>query len=124
DNPSSLSNNIVSRLLVDHVGTLWVATWNGLNRFDPKTESFVTYKQEQKSELEQYFNIIEDRNGFFWMGGSGGVNRFDPKTGRFTVYAHKLGEPSSLSNDLVTSVYVDHTGALWVSTQNGLNKLN
>jgi len=124
DNPSSLSNNIVSRLLVDHVGTLWVATWNGLNRFDPKTESFVTYKQEQKSELEQYFNIIEDRNGFFWMGGSGGVNRFDPKTGRFTVYAHKLGEPSSLSNDLVTSVYVDHSGALWVSTQNGLNKLN
>jgi streptogramin lyase len=58
------------------------------------------------------------------MGGSGGVNRFDPNTGRFTVYAHKLGDPKSLSSDLVTSVYVDHSGTIWVSTQNGLNKLS
>ncbi len=32
--PSSLSSNIVSSLLIDHTGTLWAATWDGLDRFD------------------------------------------------------------------------------------------
>jgi len=122
--PSSLSNNIVSRLLIDHAGTMWITTWNGLDRFDPETESFVTYKQDKKSDSERYFNITEDRTGSLWMGSFGGVNRFDPKTGQFTVYAHRVGDPNSLSNDTVTSVYVDHSGTIWVSTENGLNKFN
>jgi ligand-binding sensor domain-containing protein len=32
--PHSLSNDFVSRLLVDHNGTLWAATQDALNRFD------------------------------------------------------------------------------------------
>jgi signal transduction histidine kinase/ligand-binding sensor domain-containing protein len=123
-NPSSLSNNIVSRLLVDHAGTMWITTWNGLDRFDPENDRFLTYKQDKNSDDEQYFNITEDRSGSFWMGSFGGVNRFDPKTGQFTVYAYKAGNPNSLSNDTVTSVYVDHSGTVWVSTENGLNKFN
>src|SRR5262249_55987471 len=31
--PSSLSNNVVHRLLVSHDGTLWAATWDGVDRF-------------------------------------------------------------------------------------------
>ena len=33
----SLSNNQVNALCVDHAGTLWVGTQNGLNRFDRNT---------------------------------------------------------------------------------------
>jgi len=124
DNPSSLSNNIVSRVLIDHAGTMWVGTYNGLDRFDPRNESFVVYKQYPKSDDEVYANFAEDKSGFLWMGGWGGLNRFNPQTGQFTVYAHKVGDPASLSDNAVTSTYVDHSGALWVSTENGLNKLN
>src|SRR5258707_10644372 len=58
------------------------------------------------------------------MGSWGGLNRFDPNTGQFTVYAHKVADPTSLSDNAVTSTYVDHSGILWISTENGLNKLN
>jgi ligand-binding sensor domain-containing protein len=81
NNPSSLSDNRVSRLLIDHAGTMWITTWNGLDRFDPVTESFTIYKQDKKNDQEQYFNITEDRTGSLWMGSFGGVARFDPKTG-------------------------------------------
>ena len=121
---SSLSSNIVSRILIDHAGTMWIATYNGLDRFDPRNESFVVYKQDPKSDDEEYFNLAEDKSGFLWMGSWGGLNRFDPETGQFTVYAHRVSDPSSLSDNAVTSTYVDHSGALWVSTENGLNKLN
>jgi ligand-binding sensor domain-containing protein len=125
-NPSSLSNNVVSALLLDHDGTMWITTWNGLDRFDPGTDSFVTYKQDKTSGEEQYFHITEDhRTGFFWIGAWGAVNRFDPKTGQFTVYPYKVGDPKSLSSDeAVNSVYVDHSGTFWAATQNGLNKFN
>ena len=42
--PHSLSNNIVPRLLVDHNGTLWAATHDGLDRFDAATGTFTTYR--------------------------------------------------------------------------------
>jgi signal transduction histidine kinase/streptogramin lyase len=124
DNPSSLSNNIVSRMLIDHAGTMWVGTYNGLDRFDPRNERFVVYKQDTKNDDEEYFNLAEDKSGFLWLGSWGGLNRFNPQTGQFTVYAHKVGDPTSLSDNAVTSSYVDHSGTLWVSTENGLNKLN
>jgi ligand-binding sensor domain-containing protein/signal transduction histidine kinase len=123
-NPSTLSDNIVSRMLIDHAGTMWVGTYNGLDRFDPRNESFAVYKQDTKSDDEVYANFSEDNGGFLWMGGWRGLNRFDPKTAQFTVYAHRVDDPSSLSDNAVTSTYVDHAGNLWVSTENGLNKLN
>jgi signal transduction histidine kinase/ligand-binding sensor domain-containing protein len=121
---SSLSSNIVSRILIDHAGTMWVATYNGLDRFDPLGKRFAVYKQNTKSDHEEYSNLAEDTSGFLWMGGWGGLNRFDPRTGHFTVYAHEFRDSSSLSDNAVTSTYMDHSGALWVSTENGLNRLN
>jgi ligand-binding sensor domain-containing protein/signal transduction histidine kinase len=121
---SSLSNDIVSRLLVDHSATLWLATYDGLDRFDPRTETFFTYKQDSKSEAEEYFNLAEDKGGLLWMGSWGGLNRFDPKSGQFKVYAHRSSDADSLSDNAVTSVVIDHSGTIWVSTENGLNKLN
>jgi signal transduction histidine kinase/ligand-binding sensor domain-containing protein len=124
-NPSSLSDNRVSRLLLNHDGTMWITTWNGLDRFDPKTGRFTTYKQDKNSDEEAYFNITEDQTGSLWMGSWGAVNRFDPKTGQFTRYPYKAGDPKSLSSDeSVNSVFVDHSGTIWAATYNGLNKFN
>ena len=124
DRASSLSSDIVSRMLIDRAGTMWVATYNGLDRFDPRRESFAVYKQHAQSDHEEYANLAEDTSGFLWMGGWGGLSRFDSRTGHFTVYAHDVGDSSSLSDNAVTSTYVDHSGTLWVSTENGLNRLN
>jgi signal transduction histidine kinase/ligand-binding sensor domain-containing protein len=121
---SSLSSDVVSRMLIDRAGTMWVATYNGLDKFDPRRERFAVYKQHTNSDHEEYANLAEDTNGFLWMGGWAGLTRFDPRTGRFAVYTHTVRDSSSLSDNAVTSTYVDHSGALWVSTENGLNRLN
>ena len=124
DRAFSLSSDIVSRMLIDHTGTKWVATYNGLDRFDPRRQTFTVYKQDAKSDDENYFNLTEDKGGFLWMGSWGGLAGFDPRTGQFTVYAHEVGDPGSLSDNAVTSTHVDHSGALWVGTEDGLNMLN
>ncbi len=120
--PYSLSSDIVPRLLVDHNGTLWAATWDGLNRFDAATERFTKYKLDPQARNLLYIELVEDKQGALWLGThSSGLHRFDPPTGKFTVYEHHVSRPGALSDNRVNSVHFDRSGAMWVGTQNGLN---
>lgn len=122
--PHSLSNDIVMRLLVDHNGTLWAGTADGLDRFDALTERFTTYKLEPQSSI-LYLELLEDREGKMWIGTeSSGLRHFDPATGQLAIYQHNRNLPGTLSDDRVNSVHFDRSGTMWVGTQNGLDKLN
>jgi ligand-binding sensor domain-containing protein len=123
--PTSLSNDVVTRLLIDHNGTLWAVTWNGLDRFDATTGHFQTYNADGGSGSRAYLSMAEDASGLFWLGTSySGVEKFDPSTGRFTRYVHDESDPASLSNNRVNAVFVDHVGGVWMGTQNGLGSLD
>jgi PAS domain S-box-containing protein len=121
--PYSLSNDTVPRLLVDHDGTLWAATWDGLNRFDASSGRFKTYGLDPQGRNSLYLELAEDREGKLWLGThSSGLHRFDPATGQFTIYEHDTNRQGTLSDNRVNSVFFDHTGGMWVGTQNGLDK--
>ena len=70
-NPRSLSNNQVHRVLIDSKGTVWVATDDGLNRFDEATHDFTVYKLQPKSRYSQsYVDLTEDSAGYLWLGSA------------------------------------------------------
>ncbi len=122
----SLSSDVVTRLFVDHAGTLWATTFDGLDRFDPATSHFTVYKLDKQSASQIDTEVKEDGHGGLWLGThSSGLQRLDPVTGRFTaLYKHNANDPTSLSNNRVNSVYFDHTGTMWVGTQDGLDKFD
>jgi PAS domain S-box-containing protein len=122
----SLSNDYVNRMFIDHAGRLWAVTEDGLNRFDPATSRFRVYRAEKESAEQADLDVEEDRDGALWIGADpSGLQRFDPSTERFTnIYRHDSNVPTSLSNNRVNSVYIDHSGAMWVGTQDGLDKFN
>jgi PAS domain S-box-containing protein len=123
--PYSLSNDVVTRLLVDHNGMLWVATNDGLNRFNAATERFTVYKPDPPKSIVDYLELVEDRKGALWLGtDSSGLHRFDPETGQFTSYEHDMDRPGTLSDNRVNSVHFDRSGTMWVATQNGLDKFD
>jgi ligand-binding sensor domain-containing protein len=125
DDPRSLSNNIVSRLLVDHTGALWATTWDGLDRFDPESDSFQVYRPEgQGKSATVYGSIMEGTDGILWVSGLSGLHRFDPVTGKFTIFQHDPDNPQSISSNRVVSTYIDRSGALWVASKNGLNRFD
>ena len=126
DDPSSLSNDQVHRLFVDHAGSLWAGTDNGLNRFEPATGKFTVYKVDPQSRWSQsYVAITEDRAGILWLGTHySGLHRFDPASCQFTVYKPQPNVPGTLRDNMVPSVLIDHVGAIWVGTELGLDKLD
>jgi len=120
----SLSNDKVTRLLVDHAGTLWATTFDGLDRFDSANSRFTAYKPD-KQRAAAYIELKEDRQGALWMGTLfAGLQRFDPTTGQFTVYRRNSNDSNSLSDNRVNSVHFDQSGAMWVGTQNGLDRFD
>lgn len=129
-NPGSLIDNRVYSVYGDKMGTLWVGTREGLDRFDPATDSFIHYKHDStnaKSISDNWvWPMYEDRDGTFWVGTvRGGLNRFDHSTQTFTSYRHNPTDPKSISDDYILSIYQDRSGLLWVGTSNdGLNSFH
>ena len=122
--PSSFFDNAIIQLFTDHTGAMWLATWNGLDRFNPATQRFIVYKRDKQSREERYYDIAEDQNGRLWLGGNSGLQRFDPATGKFNGYEHQIDNPRSLSDNDVSSVLIDHSDNIWAATYNGLSKLD
>jgi PAS domain S-box-containing protein len=121
--PSNLANQPIMRLIFDHNGTLWGATYGSVSRFDSTTGNFIRYTLDKENSI-QYQEIKEDSQGTLWLGARSGLHRFDPRTRQFTVYEHDPDDPRSLSSTRVNSVHFDRSGNMWVGTQNGLDQFD
>jgi PAS domain S-box-containing protein len=96
-------------------GYIWVATQEGLARFDGVTFTVFDRKKIKEIKHNNIFALYEDKNGIIWIGTAGGLNRLEEK--KFTVYTTIDG----LSNDFVRSIHEDRQGNLWIGTDNGLS---
>jgi ligand-binding sensor domain-containing protein len=122
-----LSQGYVVAILQDRRGFMWVATRDGLNRYDGN--SFVVYKNNPNDpgSLSSNFiqDLIEDDQGYLWIATNAGLNKFDPATERCTRYIHDPKNPNSIGSAYVTSVARDNRGYLWLGTvDNGLYKFD
>jgi ligand-binding sensor domain-containing protein/signal transduction histidine kinase len=123
---SSPAGKIVIALLVDRAGRLWLSTLDGLYRFDPSTERFTSYRRTVNDAPTSYEPMAQDERGALWLAVYGiGVLRLDPVSGKFTTFSHGLGEPGALTaNRRLNALHVDRTGAVWIATQNGLDRFD
>jgi ligand-binding sensor domain-containing protein/signal transduction histidine kinase len=118
--PSSVSNDTISDLLIDRKGILWIGTGDGLNRYYPVTQTFTVYRDETSTNSgTQMESMVEDQDGNLWFGSLGsGLLKFDRKTQRLRAGV------ATVSNPVVTAVYVDRANRLWAGTFNGLDRID
>ena len=122
-----LSQATVRSILQDKKGFLWVATQDGLNRYDGyKFKVYLNDPNDDNSLSDNWITVLhEDHLGNIWIGTSnGGLNKFNPSTEQFRHFRHNKNDDNSLSDDFVRAIYEDDDGFIWVGTEQGLNKLN
>jgi len=121
DLKAGLSQNNVYGVLQDSRGFIWIATIDGLNKYDGY--HITVYRNELKNENSLSHNFIsgmlEDPQGRIWIATRGGLNRYDREKDQFTRYKHDKYNTNSLSSDLLTSLSLDNTGHLWIGTEGG-----
>ncbi len=112
----------VNDIIQDSTGFIWLATENGLCRFDGY--SFIYYKNQindlNSLSYNHVFSLLEDKNGIIWVGTlGGGLNKFDSRTGKFKRYLNDPSNPESISSNIIFKVYRDSRRRIWISTLGG-----
>ncbi|MBT1699944.1 hypothetical protein KK083_23865 [Fulvivirgaceae bacterium PWU4] len=79
-NRTGLPSNTVYATLPDDQGNLWLSTNNGLVRFDPRTERFVSFSISEGLQEEEFNRLAyaKTRTGQLIFGGINGINIFNP----------------------------------------------
>lgn len=123
-----LSQNTVYAIIQDHKGFLWIATNDGLNRYDGYNFKVYTSNLVESGSISnsRVISLLEDSKQRLWVGTiGGGLNRYIWETDSFVNYIHSPDSPSSLSNDRVMALAEDNDGYIWVGTADGgLNRFN
>jgi len=122
-----LSQESVYSIIQDRQGFIWMATQEGLNRFDGHEYKVYVPDDSRADAISHYWiwDIIEDKQGYLWIGtDGGGLDRYNPKTDSFENLRHDPKNVNSLSGNKVRSIFQDSTGMLWIATNSGLDRLD
>jgi signal transduction histidine kinase/ligand-binding sensor domain-containing protein/DNA-binding response OmpR family regulator len=119
-----LSCDTVNDIFLDQRFNLWVATDKGLNLYHKNSHQFETFLNNSDpanfSPNNKIIKIQQDKNGLLWLGtDGGGIIVFNPANKSYQQYKHNTKAPSSLSADIVRSLYIDKLNRVWVGPVNG-----
>lgn len=97
DEEDGLSQRSVKQIAVDRDGLIWIATWNGLNRFDGY--DFAVIRPAPGDSARRYSSRFRDikpaADGRLWCRIDDRLVRLDPQTNRFedihTALEERLG---------------------------------
>ena len=102
DNPQSLSNNIVSHILIDRKERIWVATLgSGLDLFRPESGDFQNFDRKRYGlENDCIYRLAEsNEEDKLLLITNGGFTLFDTNSHIFTNYNPRNGFPLSSINE-------------------------
>lgn len=117
DVENGLSQRSVLSIAQDGQGFIWLATRNGLNRYDG--HAFRIYKNvpgQTGSLANNYVNTLFcDARHQLWVGTNGGLDRYDAANDTFIHVS-----ASAAAGKVVNAISQDRAGNMWIGTPTGL----
>lgn len=83
---------------------------------------FINFNSKDGLSSSSVNAIIKDKYGYMWFGTDDGLNKFDGVN--FTVYRHSLTDTTSLGGNVITALFEDHLGNLWVGSNQSISVYN
>jgi signal transduction histidine kinase/ligand-binding sensor domain-containing protein/CheY-like chemotaxis protein len=118
DDPTSISSNTVYYIFEESQKIMWVATSNGLNRFDRKNNTFDRLIITKGTSDCAAYCILPDSAGNFWISSDCGIIKFNRRTSKYTNYVESDGLPS---NEFNTTAYCEtKSGEVFFGSAKGM----
>ncbi len=119
-----LSVPTIRKVVQDQQGFIWVATADGLNRYDGLQVKVYRHLAKDSTSLANNYvrTLLIDSQQRLWVGmWWGGLCLYQPDKDSFVRFAKQEKDSTSLSHNNVNTIYEDRQGNIWVGTWEGLN---
>ena len=116
DHNEGLSNSLINQVLQDHLGFIWVATEDGLNRFDGIQYTSYNHQKDDNHSLKSNFvtALAEDREGDLWVGQINGLQIYDYDTETFREVKLEVGGEEI--HPFISFLLCTNNGDIWIAT--------
>ena len=108
-----LSSNLITNITQDSSGFIWIATENGLNKFDGW--NFTHYFRNDRDPNSLIGNYIEsflnDKDGTLWIGSNRGLQYYCAYEDKF----HSIQFPNNIYPS-VQGIIQFQSGEIWIAT--------
>ncbi len=112
-----ISNSLINGIYQDKRNYLWIATEDGLNKFDGI--KFTVYKNKPNDSTSLKNNYVrclfEDSKNRFWVGCINGLQQFDRKTNHFEEIKLFSSTDKRIYPHII-SIIEANDGCIWIST--------
>jgi len=123
-------NPYVYFIYQDDKADIFAGTREGLYKLNKIQDTFAQLPLPNTSTrnlLGPYFICVAQApDGKYWIGTLGGLIVCDHleniSTGKYNWYYSALSDKSSLVDNSISALFFDHSGTLWIGTENGLDK--
>lgn len=114
-----LSQGMIYEIKQDRKGFIWIATKDGLNRYDGHNFTIFTHNPSKNHSLSENncTSLLLDHHQRLWVGtGNQGLNLFDERTQRFYHLTISDQAAANAGNYEIRLLAEDPEGHIWVGT--------
>jgi len=122
----SLPSGVITAMVNDSAGFLWIGTQSGLVRYDGYTFKLYQHDPRDPNSLPgNYITALSVSNdNTLYIGTSiSGLSVLNLSTNIFVNYFHDENRNESLVDNRITAIKQDKHGGTWIGTSNGLDYL-
>ena len=113
-----LSQSSIKSVIEDNTGFIWLATQDGLNRFDSK--NFKVWNRNKNSLSNNNLSQLIQVNDKIWIGTiGGGINVYNEESDSIQ-WLRKENTKFTLPDDNVNSLLLTSFGVIWAGCDNGI----
>lgn len=120
---NGLNHNSIVEITQDHLGFLWFATENGLQRYDGVDLKTFLHNSQDSTSLSGnvVFSVLEDDDQTLWVATNAGLNRYEQDKGHFSRIGLVVdeGQTQRVTYEYyVPAIAKSHDGRIFISWGN------
>lgn len=117
---NGLSHNTVTDILQDQSGFVWIATTDGLNRFDGRTFEVFKHNPDNFTSISasHISALALARNGSLFVGTLSGLDLYLPENNGFECVEIK-SDSLDFTHTYVRALLFENDSVLWIDFQSG-----